>query len=553
MYKKTYLSLILAVCFSFETGFAQWTSDSTVNTPVCNAVNDQRVPEIVSDGAGGAIIVWQDERDGYGISKIYAQRIDSSGIARWMPNGIVICTADKSMFPKLTSDGVGGAIITWFDNRTTEILNSSYVCAQRVNGNGDTLWEANGVVLSNSASSWSYPVITGYGSNGAIVAWDGMSGEIYAQKIDTSGIVQWPAGGVLLAPRGGDLQIIGDNSGGAIVAFTTYNPEFILHIFAQRVDSTGAVKWSPNGYAICVTPEWQFKPDQVFDGNGSTIIAWQDRRFSPYQNIYAQKVDTGGVSRWAEYGNKISIDQGVGPTRIASDGTGGAFLVWVGGGGVCDNVVVQHIDGNGVLQWPNEIQISFIGNVSQERICSDGAGGVYIIWTSYVTSYIRAQHIAPNGILSFPVGGKTVSISGGGVPVLVADERGGAIIAWEDCRSPSSKDIYAQRIIMPGFTTGVLRGGQSETTPREFALNQNYPNPFNPTTTISFTLAEDGLVTLKVYDLLGREVAMLVNQDLKAGALHNVTFDASRLSTGIYIYRLQAGNNVQVKKLMLIK
>ena len=89
--------------------------------------------------------------------------------------------------------------------------------------------------------------------------------------------------------------------------------------------------------------------------------------------------------------------------------------------------------------------------------------------------------------------------------------------------------------------------------PRVFSLLQNYPNPFNPSTTIAFTLAENGFVTLRVYDILGREVGVLVNKELKAALLHRVTFDASRLSAGIYLYRLQAGNNVQVKKLVLLK
>ncbi len=89
--------------------------------------------------------------------------------------------------------------------------------------------------------------------------------------------------------------------------------------------------------------------------------------------------------------------------------------------------------------------------------------------------------------------------------------------------------------------------------PRELALSQNYPNPFNPSTTISFTLAEDSRVSLKIFDMLGHEVATLVNENLQAGIQHNVLFDASRLASGLYFYRLEAGRNTLVKKLMLVK
>jgi hypothetical protein len=89
--------------------------------------------------------------------------------------------------------------------------------------------------------------------------------------------------------------------------------------------------------------------------------------------------------------------------------------------------------------------------------------------------------------------------------------------------------------------------------PRVFTLSQNYPNPFNPVTTIRFTLKEDGPVTLRIFDLLGREVATLVNRELKAGMEHRIPFNASALSSGIYVYRLTSGNNALIKKLVLMK
>jgi hypothetical protein len=99
-------------------------------------------------------------------------------------------------------------------------------------------------------------------------------------------------------------------------------------------------------------------------------------------------------------------------------------------------------------------------------------------------------------------------------------------------------------------TTGIreLGGGK----PTGFELNQNYPNPFNPTTVISFTLPKAGKVTLKVYNALGQEVATLVN-GYKTAQKYNVTFDASRLAGGVYIYRLESNNFTQSKKMILMK
>ncbi len=88
--------------------------------------------------------------------------------------------------------------------------------------------------------------------------------------------------------------------------------------------------------------------------------------------------------------------------------------------------------------------------------------------------------------------------------------------------------------------------------PNQFALNQNYPNPFNPSTKITFTLGKAGFATLNVYNVLGQKVASLVSGNLQAG-IHEVNFNATNLSTGVYIYRLESNNNVAIKKMVLLK
>ncbi|MBK7500635.1 MAG: T9SS type A sorting domain-containing protein [Ignavibacteriales bacterium] len=85
-----------------------------------------------------------------------------------------------------------------------------------------------------------------------------------------------------------------------------------------------------------------------------------------------------------------------------------------------------------------------------------------------------------------------------------------------------------------------------------FVLEQNYPNPFNPSTTISFSIQTDQFVTLKVFNAIGEEMATLINKNLTRGT-HNINFNADGLSSGFYIYRLESGNQVQVRKMMLLK
>jgi hypothetical protein len=86
--------------------------------------------------------------------------------------------------------------------------------------------------------------------------------------------------------------------------------------------------------------------------------------------------------------------------------------------------------------------------------------------------------------------------------------------------------------------------------PTTYALLQNYPNPFNPTTVVRYQLPVVNDVRLAVYDILGREVSLLVNERKDAG-VYEVKFDASRLSSGVYLYRLQAGDFTQAQKMMV--
>ncbi len=123
----------------------------------------------------------------------------------------------------------------------------------------------------------------------------------------------------------------------------------------------------------------------------------------------------------------------------------------------------------------------------------------------------------------------------------------------------SGADICADSIIGIIQGEGTICGGansiesgKDEEIPKVFALDQNYPNPFNPSTTILFSIPQRGNVSLKIYDVLGNEVATLVNDEKPAG-MYEVEFDASQLSSGVYFYRIITDSFIQTKKMILIR
>jgi hypothetical protein len=123
---------------------------------------------------------------------------------------------------------------------------------------------------------------------------------------------------------------------------------------------------------------------------------------------------------------------------------------------------------------------------------------------------------------------------------------------WQYSRPIYNSDIYVQRIIVPNFSTGVSKDGKLETTPKQFTLSQNYPNPFNPQTKISYSVPKESYITLKVYDLLGKEVA-IVAQGTKEAGEYSVVWNADNVPSGVYFFRLQAGTFVQTNKMVLMK
>ena len=281
------------------------------------------------------------------------------------------------------------------------------------------------------------------------------------------------------------------------------------------------------------------------DNNGGIFItgSFYDVNTGTSNDIRLIKYDYSGNLLWqkfydfgnAEYGKLINLDSQL---NIYVSGYGalpGEFYVgWL----------IAKFDAAGNLLWYNRFKL----NISWEEFPYFALVGpqneIYVTGNVGVNSGGTTYH-----------GLETVRYNSDGSNPWVAEVNQYAGIG-KGLALGADLSLYAVGM----FYYSVIKYSQSIPTgveqiseiPGKFNLEQNYPNPFNPSTTISFSIPSSGFTSLKIYDILGNEVATLVNEEKPAGR-YEINFDASLLSSGTYFYKLQAGSFIEIKKMILIK
>lgn len=390
----------------------------------------------------------------------------SEGDTVWQSNGVVICNATGNQNnPEIISDGNNAAIITWTDIRS----GNNDVYAQRTNSFGVVQWTANGISVRSASYNQGSPKITSDGSGGAIIVWEDdatTTYDLYAQRINSAGALQWAVNGVAIctAPDGqGAPQIISDGSGGAIITWHDYRSGSSYDIYAQKINSVGVVQWTTNGVVICNASNNQTSPKLVGDGSGGAIITWFDIR-SGNTDIYTQKMNSVGETQWTTNGVIICNDASAPASlEIANDGNGGAIITWFDNRSGNNNIYAQKVNSVGVVQWAanGAVICNAANDQNSPKLTSDGSGGAIITWydqRSGTSNDIYTQRIDSSGTVKWTANGVGISTDGFNqdYPEITSDGDSGAIITW--WHYTTNKDLYAQRINSSGTVQWTTNG-----------------------------------------------------------------------------------------------
>jgi|SRR6267143_1913271 len=432
---------------------------------VCIEPHAQSAVVAATDGAGGAIVAWTDARGSDGFSPaVYAQRIDARGIPLWRPQGIPIAKATTLSGspagqgpPAIGPDGAGGAIVAWTDYRT----GVSEVYAQRLDGSGNPLWEANGVVVSlpcaPAGCSFQEKVdvkVAPVAAGGAVIAWGETT--VRAQRLDGSGRRLWRSESSPIASVPSsvtNVKVAAGPAGESILIWLDSR----IGIGAQKIDPAGAASWRSDGVDVGAAPgsSSPYALAVASDGAGGGYVVWFDRSTTDPPDVRAQRIAFDGSLPWGARGVRVSTQDGdEGAVDVSSDGQGGALVAWEGRGTTGQWIFAQHLNAQGEAQWMNGGALVHDYHGFVPRIAPDGSGGALAVWEGFGPSgpSVGVQRLDPSGRALWGSSGFSAYTAPDGhygmVAALVTSGVGRVTLLWNDYRIKNeyAVDVFAQSV-----------------------------------------------------------------------------------------------------------
>ena len=517
---------------------------------------DDYATSMVVDGSGNVYITGASYAAGTGTN--YATvKYNSSGVQQWVSiyNGT---GNDDDVAYAITIDGSGNVYVTGSSRGTYEDFatikyNSSgiQVWAQRYNGPGNSQDIARSIAVDASGNVYvtGFSIGSGTGTDVATIKYNSSGAQQWVQRYNNSSN-NFDAGYCLVLDGSVNIYVTGTSS----LDGTNFD------CLTVKYNSSGIQQWVQryNGTAN----GWDYGSAVTVDVSGNVYVTGNSAVNGTNHDILTIKYNPAGTQQWVQTynGTGNSTDEAF---AVAADGSGNVYVAgWSASSAINLDYASIKYNTSGAQQWVQRYDGPSNSNDQATSIAIDGTGNVYVTGYSYnaalISDYVTIKYNS-SGVQQWlqrydgPGNGEDRASS------IAVDASGNVYVTGRSLGSGPGNDFctikYSQQIGIKKISSEV---------PADYSLLQNYPNPFNPTTTIEFDIplsplserGAGGLVTLKIYDLLGREIETLVNEELKAGS-YSVSFNGDKLSSGIYYYKLSATSGANyysyTKKLVLSK
>ena len=349
-------------------GVLQWDPSGV---PLCLHEEIQISLNIVPDENGGAYVIWLDSRN-VGGTDIYGTHIDSNGniVAGWDADGNPI--ANESGIQNqhtFWEDGTNGAVVAWHDTRDPD---DADIYIQRIASNGDLLWDEDGNILTNATGPQEKPKITPDGTGNFIFSWRDMGvdsfGDIKAQRVDLNGNLLWANEVEVYAGTGiqRNARITKASDNGAIIVWEDGRNEIsenFKDLYAQKLDISGNLQWDASSVEIVQAMNDQLNPRLKGDDNGGAWITWEDGRVNnhPYEDIYIQHVNSSGTFELPANGYDVCSADGWQFSPLVKISDNNVFCVWGDNRTGSTGLYVQILDDSGTPILEDDGEIIYYG------------------------------------------------------------------------------------------------------------------------------------------------------------------------------------------------
>ncbi|HMS33918.1 MAG TPA: T9SS type A sorting domain-containing protein [Ignavibacteria bacterium] len=570
---KTTLIVILILFLHTTNLFSQWSNDPNINLLISGSSGEQVLPKIANQSNGYTYICWFDSRNGN--YAVYLQQLNSLGEKQFAAEGLLISGNPQSSslvdYDMITDDS-NNAIIAFTDTRNGSDINPFIY---KISSQGNFLWGANGIALSNDAGTFqANPRLAKTSDNSIVVTWiySSSPNKIAFQKISPGGQKLWGSDPVYLSGTGTENftypAIVTSDNGSVISLWSGYTGSFInpgnYRLYTQKFSAAGTAVWKDTVYNLGRVTGF-FVPKIFPDGNNGALYVWQDDRNSVnLQSSYVQHYSSSGTRLFPLNGSEGSSEPGYNKFdawasyMISGNET---YLVWKQANSLQSQFAIygQRFSPSGARLWTDNAKefIPYGSNSFINQVCYSFDTNTVVAFNEGIFGSInnlqKSFITGKSGVMGWGSTVKNISsiISEKSKTVAAMDNQGMTKIVWSDGRNGAA-DIYAQNINFSGQlgNTGVFINNNYQ--PVKFLLSQNFPNPFNPVTVISYRIAAGSFVSLKVFDILGNNIAELINEKQSPGS-YVVNFDGTNMPSGIYFYTLNAGSFKETKRMLLIK
>ena len=528
------------------------------NPIVLSNSDEGRRPSIAVSNGTDHLVVWMDFRSQLTTySEIYGSRINLDGNVL-DPSGILISRyINPQNTPAVAFDGTN-YLIVWQDYRN--VTTTGYdIYGARVAPNGSILDPSGFAICTAIKHQWQ-PSVAFDGTN-YLVTWDdqrNFSHKIYGARVSAAGNVLDTAGIEISIGAGQkyNTALAFDGTNYFVVWEDGRNSTYDLEIYGARVSTAGNVL-DPDGINLFVSVYDQVKPAVAFDGI-NYLVVWQD---DYHENIDGVRVNTSGTVLDA---SAIHISTEVNyrySPSLSFDGTN-YLVIWEDWRNNAADIYSARVNPDGTVLNPSGVAICTEAGVQTEPTITFNGVNYFAAWTDYRNgnlSDIYGAKLDLNGsvINSFIISNQDNNQL---TPVILYGQNEGLFVAYSGFAADFNNQPVNTIRIWGNFvdeSVNIDDDKQSTGIITSYSLNQNYPNPFNPSTKISWQSPVGSHHTLKIYDVLGNEVATLVDKYREAGK-YEVEFnghsdEGQNLSSGVYFYRIQAGSFIETKKMILIK